>query len=381
MGRSPCCEKVGLKRGRWTAEEDDILRKYIEANGEGSWRSMPKNAGLLRCGKSCRLRWINYLRGDLKRGNFTTEEEDLIIKLHASLGNRWSLIAAKLPGRTDNEIKNYWNSHLSRRIHTFLRPRGVGQPVMMNLAKMGVVSKKKISRLTLKNPNNKTKEELPKSSHSEVVLASEKALRPTVKKSNNNIISTQGKTTPTSICESKETTLQEGQLMEGHDGDHVVKDPYQDNLKVVLGPREETQGVINGINEKVPQEGEEKGVVFPSDIEGSNGVGAFSDKEENGVWGFSEEREISGVFRDSNKRTSDGGGENGGGGGLSSYMESCEMTYHSSFSSSMNSSFGDEWTSSCVGEEWIDMDWESVLERHLPWEGEELMSWLEEFQC
>ncbi|XP_027099238.1 transcription factor MYB12-like [Coffea arabica] len=122
MGRAPCCEKVGIKRGRWTAEEDEILTKYIQASGEGSWRSLPKNAGLLRCGKSCRLRWINYLRSDLKRGNITAEEEELIINLHASLGNRWSLIAGHMPGRTDNEIKNYWNSHLSRQLHKFKKP-------------------------------------------------------------------------------------------------------------------------------------------------------------------------------------------------------------------------------------------------------------------
>lgn len=74
------------------------------------------NLGLLRCGKSCRLRWMNYLRPDIKRGNITADEDDLIIKLHSLLGNRWSLIAGRLPGRTDNEIKNYWNSHLSKRL-------------------------------------------------------------------------------------------------------------------------------------------------------------------------------------------------------------------------------------------------------------------------
>lgn len=126
MGRAPCCEKKGLRRGRWTAEEDEILAKYIAENGEGSWKALPKNAGLLRCGKSCRLRWINYLRADLKRGNISNEEEETIIKLHSTIGNRWSLIAAQLPGRTDNEIKNHWNSHLSRRIHIFRRGDGDG---------------------------------------------------------------------------------------------------------------------------------------------------------------------------------------------------------------------------------------------------------------
>ncbi|XP_073277603.1 myb-related protein 308-like [Primulina huaijiensis] len=116
MGRSPCCEKAHTNKGAWTKEEDDRLIAYIKAHGEGCWRSLPKAAGLLRCGKSCRLRWINYLRPDLKRGNFTDEEDEFIIKLHSLLGNKWSLIAGKLPGRTDNEIKNYWNTHIRRRL-------------------------------------------------------------------------------------------------------------------------------------------------------------------------------------------------------------------------------------------------------------------------
>ncbi|XP_062196436.1 myb-related protein Zm38-like [Phragmites australis] len=116
MGRSPCCEKAHTNKGAWTKEEDDRLVAYIRAHGEGCWRSLPKAAGLLRCGKSCRLRWINYLRPDLKRGNFTRDEDDLIIKLHSHLGNKWSLIAARLPGRTDNEIKNYWNTHIRRKL-------------------------------------------------------------------------------------------------------------------------------------------------------------------------------------------------------------------------------------------------------------------------
>ncbi|CAL9780968.1 unnamed protein product [Musa acuminata subsp. burmannicoides] len=116
MGRAPCCDKSGLKKGPWTPEEDKILVDYIQSHGHGSWRSLPKLAGLLRCGKSCRLRWTNYLRPDIKRGPFTPEEQKSIIQLHAIVGNKWSTIAAQLPGRTDNEIKNFWNTHLKKRL-------------------------------------------------------------------------------------------------------------------------------------------------------------------------------------------------------------------------------------------------------------------------
>ncbi|CAF2017619.1 hypothetical protein HID58_077464 [Brassica napus] len=116
MVRTPCCKEEGIKKGAWTPEEDQKLTAYLQLHGEGGWRTLPEKAGLKRCGKSCRLRWANYLRPDIKRGEFTPEEEDTIIKLHALKGNKWAAIATCLAGRTDNEIKNYWNTNLKKRL-------------------------------------------------------------------------------------------------------------------------------------------------------------------------------------------------------------------------------------------------------------------------
>nr|GEU47852.1 transcription factor gamyb [Tanacetum cinerariifolium] len=91
-----------LKKGPWTAAEDAILMEYVRKNGEGNWNAVQRNSGLMRCGKSCRLRWANHLRPNLKKGAFTPDEERQIIELHSKFGNKWARMALHLQGRTES---------------------------------------------------------------------------------------------------------------------------------------------------------------------------------------------------------------------------------------------------------------------------------------
>ncbi|KAG0463388.1 hypothetical protein HPP92_019457 [Vanilla planifolia] len=108
-------DQAQMRKGPWTEQEDVQLDFYVRLFGERRWDFIAKVSGLNRTGKSCRLRWLNYLHPGLKHGRMTSQEEQLILDLHATWGNRWSSIARRLPGRTDNEIKNYWRTHMRKK--------------------------------------------------------------------------------------------------------------------------------------------------------------------------------------------------------------------------------------------------------------------------
>ncbi|KAL7100815.1 hypothetical protein ACP275_08G018700 [Erythranthe tilingii] len=156
MGRPPCCDKSNVKRGPWTPEEDAKILAYVASHGIGNWTLVPQKAGLNRCGKSCRLRWTNYLRPDLKHDNFTPEEEECILELHKTVGSRWSLIAKRLPGRTDNDVKNYWNTKLKKKLAKMGIDPVTHKPFSQVFSEYGKISCFPINANNNRNPFLKT---------------------------------------------------------------------------------------------------------------------------------------------------------------------------------------------------------------------------------
>ncbi|KAK7340570.1 hypothetical protein VNO77_21277 [Canavalia gladiata] len=116
-----------VRKGAWSKIEDELLKACVQLYGEGKWHLVPQRAGLNRCRKSCRLRWLNYLRPNIKRGDFSEDEVDLMIRLHKLLGNRWSLIAGRLPGRTPNDVKNFWNTYMRRKVESHEKDKNINQ--------------------------------------------------------------------------------------------------------------------------------------------------------------------------------------------------------------------------------------------------------------
>ncbi|WMV33833.1 hypothetical protein MTR67_027218 [Solanum verrucosum] len=149
-----------VKKGAWSPEEDQKLIDYIMQYRIWNWSHMPKFAGLSRTGKSCRLRWINYLRPDLKKGPFSIEEVEIVIRMYQSLGNRWSAIAKELPGRTDNEIKNFYHTHLKKHLGTKVEVKPKSRSKKVNKAKQIEMSTQKKPLITtcpnIEGPNDPT---------------------------------------------------------------------------------------------------------------------------------------------------------------------------------------------------------------------------------
>ncbi|KAM1048705.1 hypothetical protein ACFX15_027306 [Malus domestica] len=119
-------KEEGIRKGPWKAEEDEVLLNHVKKCGPRDWSSIRSKGLLQRTGKSCRLRWVNKLRPNLKNGcKFSVEEERVVIELQAQFGNKWARIATYLPGRTDNDVKNFWSSRQKRLARILQTPTAI----------------------------------------------------------------------------------------------------------------------------------------------------------------------------------------------------------------------------------------------------------------
>ncbi|KAK9080471.1 hypothetical protein SSX86_000229 [Deinandra increscens subsp. villosa] len=142
MVRPSCYDKIDMRKGSWNEEEDAQMLAFVAKQPTSSWQvGAPRKPGLRRCGKSCRLRKTNVTRNDtIRHENFTPQEEELIIKLHSAIGSRWPIIAQQLPGRTDNDVKTYWNTKLKKKLSSMGIDPVTHRPFSQMLADYGNIS-------------------------------------------------------------------------------------------------------------------------------------------------------------------------------------------------------------------------------------------------
>ncbi|XP_011086359.1 transcription factor MYB63 [Sesamum indicum] len=244
-GRAPCCDKSKVKKGPWSPAEDLRLTNFIQIHGHSNWRALPKQAGLMRCGKSCRLRWINYLRPDVKRGNFTPEEEQTIINLHNSIGNKWSKIASYLPGRTDNEIKNVWNTHLKKRALTYKKTTADHDS-----HKTDLVPSCTSSSITSSDAHNNVEKSAPSDQESQVKKSNEKQAEFLKLKPNNHdqVKETLMSDSPTSSYASNFSSLQENR---------PKNDPNKGKIEIPLDSDIDFWELLDSLDPLHPEKAEE----------------------------------------------------------------------------------------------------------------------------
>ncbi|CAN8280231.1 unnamed protein product [Cochlearia groenlandica] len=166
-----------MKKGPWKPEEDEILKRHVSRCGPREWSSILSKGLLQRNGKSCRLRWVNKLRPDLKIGcKFSEEEERIIIDLQSKFGNKWARIATHLQGRTDNDVKNFWSSR-QKKLARIIRLKSSSSSSSDSSSTSTLTPKPSSSSRTRKGKNVKTEQGLGFVKEEIKVASSSKILR------------------------------------------------------------------------------------------------------------------------------------------------------------------------------------------------------------